>query len=50
MNVSSRFGIYSENAASAAYKTRADLPKFIKRNGPLLHVVGDSAYKIFCSL
>ena len=50
VNVASRFGVLSDTVAAAAYHTRADLPRFQKQHGPLLHVAGDSAYAIFCSL
>ena len=50
MNVGSRFEVLSDTVAVAAYQTRADLPTFEKQHVPLLHVAGDSAYAIFCSL
>ena len=50
VNVGSRFGILSDTVAAAEYQTRADLPAFQKQHRPLLHVAGDSAYVIFCSL
>ena len=50
VNVSSRFGVLSDTVALAAYQARADLPTFRKQHGPLLHVAGDSAYTLFCSL
>ena len=50
VNVGSRFEVLSDTVEAAAYQTRADLPTFEKQHGPLLHVAGDSAYAIFCSL
>ena len=32
------------------YQTSGDLPDFHKRHGPLLHIMGNSAYNIFSSL
>ena len=40
----------SDTVASVAYQARADLPTFQKQNEPLLHVAGDLAFTIFCSL
>ena len=50
VNVGSRFGVLSDTVAATAYQARADLPTFQKQHGPLLHIAGDSAYTIFCSL
>ena len=49
IEIRSHIGIMSDNVASAAYQTRADISDFGERHGPLLHVIEVSAYKILYS-